>query len=50
MLAKKLHQNFFSLLQPNFFFDKQMKIGVEDFSEKPSTPIFFICSYFIGAG
>ena len=27
-----------------------VKIGVEGFSQKPSTPIFFVCLYFIEGG
>ena len=45
-----MHKN----LQPfsNIFFllYGNKKIGLEGFSEKPSTPIFFICSYFLGVG
>ena len=41
----KLHQKFSAFFKP-FFFYKQIKtIGVEGFSEKPSTPIFFLFAY-----
>ena len=39
----KLHQKCSAFLA-------NKKIGVEGFSEKPSTPFFFICLYLIGAG
>ena len=44
MLARKIAPKNFSLFQTFFFFDKQIKIGVEG-----PTHFFFICLYFIGA-
>ena len=41
-------ENCTKIFQP--FYKQIKKIGVEGFSEKLSTPIFFICIYFIEAG
>ena len=37
----KLYQNFSEFLKHFFFYKQIKKIGVEGFSEKPSTPIVF---------
>ena len=50
MLARKIAPTISDFFKPFFFYKQVNKIGVEGFSEKPSTPMFFIYLCFIGAG